>query len=584
MSEKGFKRKLTAILSADVEGYSRLMGEDEEETVRTITAYREVLSTLIQQHNGNVLDSPGDNLLAEFASVVDAVQCAVVVQKEIKSRNEELPENRRMQFRIGINLGDIIQEENRIYGDGVNIAARLEGLAEPGGVCISGIVHNQVENKLRFEFEYMGEQSFKNISKPLHVYRVLATSEVNSPDFNIEYKLPDKPSIAVLPFVNMSGDPTQEYFSDGITEQIISGISKLPKLFVIARNSTFTYKGRMVKVQQVGQELGVRYILEGSVQRSAERLRITAQLIDAKTGHHLWADNFDRELIDIFDLQDEITMEIMSALRIKLTEGEQARHWKGVTKNPKALELLYQADEYILKSTQHDNAQSKEFLKEAISIDPHFAQAYAALAMSHLSDFINGWSKSPIESLSLSDQLVQKSLELNDKLDLPYMVLGFINLFKKQFKEAIESCEKAVSLNPNGADAHAFLGFVLICSDIIERGIVHLERAMLLNPIPPTIYWMFLGMAYRTAGQNEKAIKFLKKAIQKNPDHLTVNLSLTGAYSLAGLEEEARRAALNVLRIDPNFSLENFSKVMPLKNKSKLHLSIEALRKAGLPD
>ena len=360
MAEKGFKRKLTAILSADAVEYSRLMSENEEATVSTITAYREILTTLIQQHNGKVLDSPGDNLLAEFVSVVDAVQCAVAVQKEIKARNDELPENRRMQFRIGINLGDVIQEEDRIYGDGVNIAARLESLADPGGICVSKTAFDQIETKLPLGYEYLGEQSVKNIPKPVKAYRVLMKPDAAGKvigekrflgrfsrrtalaaivilvvvagslvGWNIYLQqskkveqasvekmalpLPDLPSIAVLPFTNMSDDPKQEFLSDGITENIITALSKVPRLFVIARNSTSTYKGKPVKVKQVSEELGVQYVLEGSVQRSADRIRITAQLIDALKGHHLWAERYDRDLTEIFALQDEITLKILKA-------------------------------------------------------------------------------------------------------------------------------------------------------------------------------------------------------------------------------------------------------------------------------
>jgi TolB-like protein/class 3 adenylate cyclase len=371
MAEKGFKRKLTAILSSDVVEYSRLMGEDEEATVRTLTAYREVLTTLIQQHDGKVLDSPGDNLLAEFVSVVDAVQCAVAVQKEIKARNDELPENRRMQFRIGINLGDVIQEKERIYGDGVNIAARLEGLAEPGGICISKTAFDHIESKLPYGYEFLGDQTVKNIARPVGAYRVTMDPRVSGvvkremlkrwtagwhgvtlagaivvviaitgvmvwnsyfrPSFEpasidkMAFPLPDKPSIAVLPFDNMSGDPEQEYLGDGLTEEIISALSKLPKLFVIARHSTFTYKDKPVTLQQVSEELGVRYVLEGSVRKDKDRVRITAQLADATTGRHLWSERYDRDLKDIFALQDEITMKIINALQVELTEGEHAR-------------------------------------------------------------------------------------------------------------------------------------------------------------------------------------------------------------------------------------------------------------------
>jgi len=557
MTQDGFKRKLAAILSADVVGYSRLMEDNEVTTIQTLNAYRNSMIDLINQHRGRVVDTTGDNLMAEFSSAVDAVNCTIEIQRELGERNAELPDNRKMDFRIGVNVGDVIEEEDRIYGDGVNIAARVEALAEAGGICISGRVHDHVENKLDLKYEFMGEQSVKNISKPIRVYRVPVNPVIAASDIEIEIEVTDKPAIAVLPFVNMSGDPTQEYFSDGLTEQIITGISKIPNLFVIARNSTFIYKGRAVKAQQVGQELRVRYILEGSVQRSGERVRITAQLIDAKTGHHLWAENFDRDLEDIFDLQDEITMEILGAMRIKLTEGEQARLYvKGGTKNIKAFELAYRGVEYQYRMTPHDNAQAIQLIEEAISMDPHYSMAHYFLATCHVLDFFWNWSKSPFESLMLSERSAQKALELNDALGVPYAILGLIFLFKQQYNEAIESCEKAVSLNPNGADAHAFLGFALFCSDSIERGIVHLEKAIRLNPIPPIYYWTCLGGAYRMAGQYEKAIKCCKKAIKESPDHTMTNLILTAAYCQAGMEEEARKAAQNVVRIMPSFSAE----------------------------
>jgi TolB-like protein/class 3 adenylate cyclase len=364
-----FKRKLTSILSADVAGYSRLMGEDEEATVRTLTAYREVLTTLIQQHNGQVLDCPGDNLLAEFVSVVDAVQCAVAVQKEIKARNDELSENRRMQFRIGINLGDVIQEKDRIYGDGVNIAARLEGLSEPGGICISKTAFDHIESKLPLGYEFLGDQTVKNISKPVGAYRVLmeprvTSAEIPEEDKNVQgkrmpimigaiavlvvaislgiwefyirrpsdvpalvekmaYSLPDKPSIAVLPFNNLSGDPAQEYFCDGMTEDLITDLSKISDIFVIARNSTFVYKGKPVKIKQVAEELGVRYVLEGSVRKSEDKVRVNAQLIDAINGRHLWAERYTGKIGDVFLLQDKITQNIVTTLAVKLGGEEQ---------------------------------------------------------------------------------------------------------------------------------------------------------------------------------------------------------------------------------------------------------------------
>src|SRR5512136_2221858 len=334
MTTQEVKRKLTAILNADVKGYSRLMGEDEVGTIRTLNTYKGMMSSLIQQHRGRLVAAQGDNVLAEFASVVDAVQYAVEIQQVLRAKNAMLPENRRMEFRIGINLGDVIEEEDSIYGDGVNIAARLEGLAEAGGICISGSAYEQIENKLPLRYDYLGEHEVKNIAKPVRVYCARIEPEVapSRPPVEVAsrdrmaFPIPDKPSIAVLPFMNMSDDPKQEFFSDGITEEIITALSKVPNLFVISRNSTFTYKGKPIKVKQVSEELGVRYVVEGSVQRSADRVRIIAQLIDALSGHHLWAESYDRDLKDIFALQDEITIKVLGSTQVKLTEGGQV--WK----------------------------------------------------------------------------------------------------------------------------------------------------------------------------------------------------------------------------------------------------------------
>ena len=376
MATEGFKRKLAAVFSADVAGYSRLMGEDEAATLTTLEAYKQVMFVLIKQHRGRVVASPGDNVLAEFASVVDAVQCGVAVQKEIQARNAEFPENRRMQFRIGINLGDVIEEGDSIYGDGVNIAARLESLADPGGICVSKTAFEHIEAKLPFGYEFLGEQTVKNIAKPVGTYKVLMEPRVTvkaeaeakpkvgarrkpmfavllgvlvvavgcrrvlvlrpsalpdrrwrkPPRQRMAFPLPDKPSIAVMPFVNMTGEQSQDFFCDGLSESLITALSKVPQLFVIARESTFSYKGKAAKISQVSEELGVQYVLEGSVQKAGDRVRVTAQLIDALKGHHLWSERYDRSLKDIFDLQDEITMKILTELQVKITEGEDSTH------------------------------------------------------------------------------------------------------------------------------------------------------------------------------------------------------------------------------------------------------------------
>ena len=448
MNEKEVKRKLAAILSADVKGYSRLMEEDEVSTVRTLEEYRSIVSGFVEKHHGCVVDSPGDNLLAQFTSVVDATEAAVEIQKELKAKNAELPENRRMGFRIGINLGDVIAEGERIYGDGVNIAARVESLSDSGGICVSGTAYDQIAKKLPLGYEYLGEQTVKNIEKPIRVYRVLMEPEAAGkvigekkpisrhwrwaavalivvagalatwnfyfrPPFEpasverMAYPLPNKPSIAVLPFNNMSTDPEQEYFSDGITEEIITALSKTPKMFVIARKSTFSYKGKPVKVNQVAEELGVRYVLEGSVRKAGDRVRITAQLIDALTGRHLWAERYDRDLKDIFAVQDEITMKIINALQVELTEGEHARLWGKGTDNLQAYLKSYASERtFILPQTKEGNALAKRLAEEAIALDPEFPPSYHVLSRrSFLWTLCSGTTKSPKQSIASSGRV-----------------------------------------------------------------------------------------------------------------------------------------------------------------------------------
>jgi adenylate cyclase len=629
MAEKGFKRKLTAILSADVEGYSRLMGDDEEATVRTITAYREVMVTLIQQHNGKVLDSPGDNLLAEFVSVVDAVQCAVAVQKEINARNTELPENRKMQFRIGINLGDVIQEEERIYGDGVNIAARLEGLSEPGGICISKTAFDHIESKLPYGYEFLGDQTVKNIVKPVGAYRVLMEPRVTvagEPEEKkpapmrrktilvgaiavvvvavtigiwqfyvrrpsvepasvekMAYPLPDKASIAVLPFVNMSDDPKQEYFSDGITESIIMALSKVRDLFVIAHNSTSTYKGRAVKIQQVAEELGVRYVLKGSVQKAEDLVRITAQLIDAITGKQMWVERYDRDLKDIFALQDEITMKIITALQVQLTEGEEINMRAG-TDNLGAYLKIMQANDQFDRWNKEGNALARKLTEEAIALDPEYADAYLNLSAVHLMDMMYGSSESLEQSLKLAEEMVQKAISLRGAYADARAFLGRIYLTKRQYDEAIAEGERAVALYPNSAFINAALAFSLMYAGRPEDAIVLYKKAIRLSPIADLWYFRGLGGCYSMAGRYEEAISEYKKAIKRNPDGVIAHVGAAAAYSLWEREKEAQAEAAEVLRIDHKFSLESFRKGQLYKNPKDLEREIDALRKAGLPE
>jgi adenylate cyclase len=631
MATEGFKRKLAAILSADVAGYSRLMGEDEAATVRTLEIYRRVISDLIQQHRGRVVDSPGDNILAEFASVVDAVQCAVAVQKEILARNLELPETRRMQFRIGINLGDVIEEGDRLYGDGVNIAARLESLAEPGGICVSKTAFDHIETKLPLGYEYLGEQTVKNIVKPVGAYRVQMDPRVTvkaaaavkpkegsrrgpmiiglvavllmvagaaaiwrfafstgKPEVEkasqqqMALPLPDKPSIAVLPFNNLSGDPAQEYFSDGITEEIITALSKVPKFLVIARNSTFTYKGKPVKIQQVGQELGVRYVLEGSVQKAGDKIRINAQLIDALTGNHLWAERYDRNLKDLFAVQDEITKKIITAMQVKLTEGEQVQAAARSTNNLQAYLKYLQARELINRGNPQSNALAKQLAEEAITLDPRYSSAYYVLARSALQDYWQGTGKSRQDSLKKSIELLQKAIALDDTNAGAHSLLGWIFSMTRQYDKAVAEGEKAVALDPNSADAHMYFGKVLTFAGRYKESIPELQTAIRLNPTPPNVYLYSLGISYALMGQHDEAITWCEKAVRREPNSPWPRLFLAAVDSLAGRDEEARKEAAEVLRINPKFSLEKFAQSVTYKNQADKERLIGAMRKAGL--
>jgi adenylate cyclase len=583
MTMEGFKRKLTTMFSADVAGYSRLMAEDEAETVKTLRAYRKIMTELIKQHRGRVVDSPGDNVLAEFTSVVDAVQCAVTVQKELQARNGELPEDRRMEFRIGINLGDVIEEEERIYGDGVNIAARLEGLAYPGGICISKTAFDQIETKLPLGYEYLGEKTVKNIAKPMGAYRILMEPRVTVADKEkMALPLPEEPSIAVLPFANISGDPEQEYFNDGLTEEIITALSKVHNMFVIARNSTFSYKDKPVKVQQVAEELGVRYVMEGSVRKAGDRVRITAQLIDALTGHHLWAERYDRDLEDIFALQDEITKNILTALEVKLTRGEDAHLWAGSTNNLEAYLKYLQGMEYTQRFDIESNLLGRQKGEEAIALDPEFPMAYVLMGWTHLMDILFGSSKSPGKSLERAEEVAQKAIALNPSQAATHSLLGYVHMMKRHFEEAVAECERAVVLSPNGADNHAFLGMILNYAGRPDEAISALEKALRLNPFPPSYYLHNLGRAYRMTGRYEEAIAEFKKALQGAPGSMFATVELITTNSILGREEEAREAAAEFRRINPKFSLESFAKSLPFKNQTEIERLVAALRKVGL--
>lgn len=590
-------RKLAAILSADVAGYSRLMGADDVATVRTLTAYRAVMTALIQQHRGRVVDSPGDNLLAEFTSVMDAVRGAVTIQQELKTRNADLPPDRRMEFRVGINLGDVIVAGTEIYGDGVNIAARLQALAEAGGICISGTVFDQIEDKLDLRYEPLGEQTVKNIAKPVRVYRVrgdfatVAATPLpvnpatplgtNPPKREHPLTLPDKPSIAVLPFTNMSSDPEQEYFSDGITEDLITDLSKLSGLFVISRNSVFRYKGATVQPAQISQELGVRYILEGSIRKAANRLRITAQLIDATSGYHLWAERYDRDLQDIFALQDEVTKKIVAALEVTLTEGERERFGRPVTNNLEAYDYYLRGLEYRAFTTEETNAQAQQMLEKAIQLDPRFAAAYANLGWAYFERWVLGWSPDAA-TLDQAFAAAQQAIALDGVSADGHRLLGIIYLWKKQYDQAIAEVERGITLNPNDADGYAALADVLNWVGRPEEAIALVEKGMRLNPEYPSWYLWDLGHAYYLARRYQEAIATLKRLLIRSPNFMPAHAYLSTIYTELGRAEEAGPAGAEFLRLSPQLSLDELGQRLPYKDPAVLERVLSAARKAGL--
>jgi len=527
------------------------------------------------------VDSPGDNILAEFASVVDSLRCAWDIQQEIKLRNSELPENRRMNFRMGVNLGDVIEEDGRIYGDGVNIAARLEGLAKESGICISGTAYDQVKNKLPFRFDYEGEQTVKNISEPVRVYRVRMKAEVDIPELSKELKLPDKPSIAVLAFLNMSGDPEQEYFSDGISEDIITDLSKLSGLFVIARNSSFIYKDKPVNLQQVGRELGVRYVLEGSVRKGGNQVRITAQLIDAASGHYLWANRFDRKLEDIFAVQDEITEEIVTALDIKLLRGEQARVWRKSLKNPEARDLFYRGREKTHRFTKEATAEARQLFEQVIELEPDSPLGYALAAAALSLEVWGGWNKTPAQSLKYAAELVKKATILDDTNADAHADLGLVYVISRQFEKGIAEAERAVALSPSGARVAGIAAVIHLHSGMPKDAIVLAKQAIRLNPVPPPFIFNILGVSYRESGQYKEAIATLKEGIARHPEWLS-HYALVTVYCAAGQYEEARAEAEEILRIDPLFSLEQHTMRLPYKDPAVNERLLADLRKAGL--
>jgi adenylate cyclase len=585
-------RKLAAILAADVVGYSRLASADEDRTLARLRALRsDLIDPTIAVHNGRVIKRTGDGALVEFRSVVDAVRCAIEIQNGMAERNAGVPQDRRIEFRIGIHLGDVVEEsDGDLMGDGVNIASRLEGVAAPGAICLSEDAYRQVKARLDLSVSDLGSTQLKNIAEPIRVYSLrvgTAEAKATAPSESVTSRPatspPPKLSIAVLPFANMSGDAEQDYFADGISEDIITALSKLSQLFVIARNSSFTFKGKNVHVQEVGTKLGVRYVLEGSVRKSGNRVRITAQLIDATSGGHLWAERFDRDLTDIFAVQDDVTQQIVGALEVNLTEGERQRLAPEHTVNMEAYDCFLRGRELWHRLTKETNIGARDLLQRSVELDPKFASAHAFLALTHALDYLNGWSPSPPRSREQAEEVAMRAVALDDRDPWAHWALGIVNLYMRRHHDgAISEAQRAIVLNPNFAEGHVVVGEALCYSARADEALEYFDRAKVLNPYFPDVLLHFQAVAAFHLGRYEEAVGLLKQRLARNPATDVSRALLAASCGHLGRFDEARAAWQEVLRVNPDFSLEYRRKVLPYKNPEDFELMVDGLRKAGL--
>ncbi len=615
-------RKLAAIMFTDIVGFSRQMGADEARMLRLLDLHNQIIQQAVTEHHGTVIKTVGDAFLVDFPSVVHAVQCAQQVQAQFKAHNTEKEAVEQIHVRIGLHSGDIVQREGDVFGDGVNIASRLQELAAADTICLSDMVYRDVAKKLDLgTVVSLGRPKLKNIAERFQVYALLlqppsgVRQTLHIQWLKLKQKrrtvqaaavvmllllgagavtlrtryfsslpalpLPDKPSIVVLPFVNMSEDPKQEYFSDGLTEDLTSDLSKISSLFVISRNSAFTYKGKAVKVQDVSKELGVRYVLEGSVRKADNQVRITAQLIDATTGGHLWSERYDRPLQDIFALQDEVVRKIVTTLKLQLSLQEQGILVHKTTDNLEAYDYYLRGVEYYNSVTKETNAQARQMFEKALELDPQYAEAYAFLGWTYFREWGFQWSQDS-QVLEQAFALAQRAVALDDSLAQAHVTLGTVYLWKKQYDQAIAEAERAIALDSNFADAYTRLGDILKFAGRPEEAIGLIEKAMRLNPHYPPVYLFYLGEAYRSTGRYEEAIAAYKKALTRNPNLLPAHVGLATIYSELGREEEARAEAAEVLRISPKHSLEVWRQRAPYKDPAVLERFLAALRKAGL--
>jgi adenylate cyclase len=577
-------RRLAAIFAADVAGYSRLVGADEEGTLARLTSHRrELIEPKIAEHQGRLVKTTGDGVLAEFASPVKAVRCAIDVQHGMAERNADIAEGQRIEFRIGINLGDVVVEDGDIFGDGVNVAARLENIAEPGAVYISRAVRDFVTDAAELALEDLGEQELKNIAKPVQVFRIAAPAQTVAAAQAPAPAVPQKPSIAVLPFTNMSGDAEQEYFSDGMTEDLITDLSKISALFVIARNSSFAYKGRLVKVQEIGRDLGVRFVLEGSIRKSGNRVRITAQLIDAESGGHLWAERFDRDLTDIFATQDEVVEKIVRALAVTLTQGEETRLGRRGTAKIEAYEAYLRGRQLLSRSTREAIAQARAMYRRAIELDPTYAVPHAGLALTGISNYVSDWTDDPDAELDEAERWARRALELDDSEPVAHMALGSVMLWRRDHDGALAESRRMLELDPNFAQGYSAMALALMYAGHALEALGRFATAMRLDPHYAGIVLHFVAQANFSLGNYGTAVKQLLERIARTPGTDSSRMMLAACYGHLGRIEEARAAWAELLKVNPNFSLEQRARVLPYKDPRDFQRIVEGLAKAGLP-
>jgi TolB-like protein/class 3 adenylate cyclase len=590
MSEERVERRLAAIMAADVVGYSRLMGADEEGTLASLrTLRRELIHPKFDQHKGRIVKTTGDGMLVEFASVVDAVRCAVEMQREMVVRNLGVPNDQRIEIRVGINLGDIIVEDGDIFGDGVNVAARLEALAEPGGICVSRVVRDQVRDKLDFSFDDMGEQAVKNIARPVRVFHVRVTESAIAPPESPTpmLALPDKPSLVVLPFQNMSGDPEQEYFVDGMVEEITTAIARLPWLFAIARNSAFTYKGRAVDVKQVAQELGVRYVLEGSVRKAGNRVRIAGQLIDTTTGAHIWAARFDGALDDIFELQDQVASSVAGAIEPKLRQSEIERASRKPTANLTAYDLYLRALAQSYRYTDEAFAEAVVLAREALAIDPSYTPAAAMVGWCRMLQRTQGWGALSDEDTGEACRLARQALEAaRDDAETIWQAALTLFFLAGEAAMAAAALDRAMALNPNSANAWLARGIIHAWRNQPEAAIEAIERARRLSPFDPYTFRNAynLAIAHLAARRFEQAIEWADRALHDQPRTVTAMRVKVAALAHLGQLDEARAELSRMLAIDPKLTIAGFLGSAHYQAPEVLELYVTGLRLAGLPE